>query len=443
MVSENQDKLQQVEERSIAANLNNRIRHSEGVPVYITDAHDVTLDLMLRHGVDLEQVFNINQLSQNMDDLKFWFSPDKSVKASDSPVIFLLLNRNTVSNNVMKIINASYVKTYYQDANYKYKGITERDPEAIRNQIREQYQQNFSAAASLDSFRERIQASVNQPPISTGFTKLDSILNGGLHEGIISVGAITSLGKTTFCMQIADHIAESGHDVMIFSLEMSKNELISKSISRITYETVKRKNLSVSLAKTQLGITDGCRYQRYNSEEKKLIDESIEEYKNNVAQHLYIYESVADMTVKQIGNIIEDHYNRNNEYPIVIIDYLQLLQHEDKYINSNDKLRTDVNITSLKRISRKYRIPIIAISSFNRSSYNSDNISLAAFKESGGIEYSSDIIITLQQASERPIIRSELTEKVIKLSVLKNRQGKKDEDIELIYQPAFNHYEEG
>ena len=119
-----------------------------------------------------------------------------------------------------------------------------------------------------------------------------------------------------------------------------------------------------------------------------------------------------------------------------------MLQHDDKYINSNDKLRTDVNITSLKRISRDYKIPILVISSFNRMSYDKD-ITLSAFKESGGIEYSSDIIIGLQQTSERPLARSELTERIIKLSVLKNRQGKKDESITLRYQPAFNYYIEG
>ena len=242
-------------------------------------------------------------------------------------------------------------------------------------------------------------------------------------------------------MQLADRIAESGHDVMIFSLEMSMNELIAKSISRITYEKIKAENKPLSLAKTQIGITDGSRYYHYSDDEKKIISEAINDYQNKVAQSLYIYESVAEMTVKQIGTIIDNHYERTKKHPVVIIDYLQLIQHEDKYINSNDKLRTDINISSLKRLSRKHKIPIIAISSFNRTNYGKES-NLSSFKESGGIEYSSDIIIGLDQTSVEQISGANLTKRNIRLSVMKNRQGEKDKSIEYSYIPAFNYYEE-
>lgn len=443
MVSENPEELQtKVSDCSFAAQLNNRIRNSEGRPVYIVDDHDSIMKLFLNDRVDIDNIFDVKKLASNKDELKMFFSTTKQKKDTDSPVIVLVKSRTKEVQTVMNTLNASCIEVFYQDANYLFEGITTTDRAIIRDKIRSQYRRNFSTAATIDNFRDVINSTANTPPIPTGFDGLDSILQGGLHEGLVSIGAMTSLGKTTFCMQIADHIAESGHDVMIFSLEMSKNELISKSISRITYEKVKAKNIPLSNAKTQLGITDGSRYARYSETEKSLINEAISDYTSKVAQHLYIYESVADMTTKQINEIILNHYENNKEYPVVIIDYLQLLQHEDKYINSNDKLRTDVNITSLKRISRDYKIPILVISSFNRMSYDKE-ITLAAFKESGGIEYSSDIIIGLQQTSERPIARTEMTERIIKLSVLKNRQGRKDESIMLRYQPSFNHYTEG
>lgn len=442
MVSENNPELQQVTERSYAAQLNNRIRNSNGYPVYIVDDHDSIMKLFLTDKVNIDNIFDVKKLSTDKEDMKTFFSETKIPKDTDSSVIFLVKSRSKEVKTVMNILNASCIEVFFQDANYSFSGITTNNRAEIRDQIRNQYRKNFSTAATIDNFRDVINSTANTPPIPTGFEGLDNILSGGLHEGLISIGAMTSLGKTTFCMQIADHIAANGQDVMIFSLEMSKNELISKSISRITYEKVRSQGLPISNAKTQLGITDGSRYSKYSENEKTLINEAISEYTSKVAQHLYIYESVADMTVKQINEIIENHYENNKEYPVVIIDYLQLLQHDDKYINSNDKLRTDVNITSLKRISRDYKIPILVISSFNRMSYDKD-ITLSAFKESGGIEYSSDIIIGLQQTSERPLARSELTERIIKLSVLKNRQGKKDESIILRYQPAFNYYIEG
>ena len=74
------------------------------------------------------------------------------------------------------------------------------------------------------------------PIWATGFTELDELLDGGFLGGnLILLGAISSLGKTTFALQIAENIASAGKDVLIFSLEMSKNELNAKSISRNTY----------------------------------------------------------------------------------------------------------------------------------------------------------------------------------------------------------------
>ena len=71
---------------------------------------------------------------------------------------------------------------------------------------------------------------------ATGFTELDKKLDGGfMGEQLIFLGAISSLGKTSYALQIATQIAEQGKDVLIFSLEMSKNELNAKTISRYTH----------------------------------------------------------------------------------------------------------------------------------------------------------------------------------------------------------------
>lgn len=439
MVTDNQGIQNQINDQSFAGCLNNRIRHAGGYPIYITES-TFRSQLILAH-VDDKNIFDVDKLASDIKDLKEWFFKEKIPHDTDSPVIFLVKGRSPKAAKVMDILKSSYVTVYYQDANFSFNVITSNDRKEILNQIQDSYKSNFSTAPAISKFRNVIASNANTPPIPTGFDELDRILNGGLHEGLISIGAMTSLGKTTFCMQLADRIAASGHDVMIFSLEMSMNELIAKSISRITYEKVKADNKPISLAKTQIGITDGNRYYHYSDDEKKIISEAIDEYQNKVAQTLYIYESVADMTVKQIGEIIDTHYERTYNRPVVIIDYLQLIQHEDKYINSNDKLRTDVNISSLKRLSRKHKIPIIAISSFNRTNYNKES-NLSSFKESGGIEYSSDIIIGLDQTSVEQISGANLTRRNIRLSVMKNRQGEKDKSIEYSYIPAFNYYEE-
>lgn len=109
----------------------------------------------------------------------------------------------------------------------------ERLEEEALEAEREAYMQT-SSYNHLQEFINGIAESVNTPATSTGFYSLDNTLDGGLYEGLYIIGAITSLGKTTLALQIADQIADSGRDVLIFSLEMARTELMSKSISRLT-----------------------------------------------------------------------------------------------------------------------------------------------------------------------------------------------------------------
>ena len=86
-----------------------------------------------------------------------------------------------------------------------------------------------SAQGHLQAFVDGIAESVNTPCLPTGFDALDRALDGGLYEGLYIVGAISSLGKTTLVTQIGDQIASGGQDVLVFSLEMARAELMKDS----------------------------------------------------------------------------------------------------------------------------------------------------------------------------------------------------------------------
>ena len=102
---------------------------------------------------------------------------------------------------------------------------------------------------------------------------------------------------------------------------------------------------------------------------------------------------MGDIGAAQVRDTIARHLSLTGRQPVVIIDYLQLLApHEPR---ATDKQNTDKAVMELKRASRDYKLPIIAISSFNRQNYNTP-VSMEAFKESGAIEYSSDVLIGLQ-----------------------------------------------
>lgn len=300
-----------------------------------------------------------------------------------------------------------------------------------------------NAAAHLKEFMDDIAASVDTPVISTGFKHLDEALDGGLYEGLYCIGALSSNGKTTFCLQMADAIAAAGHDVVIVSLEMARAELMAKSISRHTLLDVLANRRNMQNAKTARGITAGRRYAQYSQEELRLIQRAVAAY-GKYAGHIYIHESIGEIGAVQVRELVRQHVDYTGNTPVVLVDYLQILQPYD--LRATDKANTDKAVLELKRISRDYKTPVIAISSFNRMNY-SEEVNMSAFKESGAIEYSSDVLLGMQLtgAGAKNFNTKEAKQKNprdIEIVILKQRNGHTGDTIQFQYYPMFNYFKE-
>lgn len=340
----------------------------------------------------------------------------------------------------------------YKDANEALQGNREAFRQAVEEaeHIQDEAEQaqreaylNTSTAHYLQSFIDGIADSVNTPYIPTGFKGLDAVLDGGLYEGLYIVGAISSLGKTTLITQIADQIAQAGQDVLIFSLEMARAEIMAKSISRHTLQQVLSSGGDIRNAKTTRGITTGKRYENYSETERELINGAIVAY-SQYAEHIYISEGIGDIGAEQIRETVKQHTLFTGNTPVVIIDYLQILAPYSE--RATDKQNTDKAVMELKRISRDFKTPVIGISSFNRANY-SVAVTMEAFKESGAIEYSSDVLIGLQLkgAGKKDFDANEAKKKSpreIELVILKNRNGSTGDRLEFRYYPLFNYFEE-
>lgn len=279
----------------------------------------------------------------------------------------------------------------------------------------------------------------------TGFTELDRILNGGLYnEKLYAIGAISSLGKTTLAMQIADNIARSGRDVLIFSLEMSERELIGRSVSRLTYEITQRSKLPAGYAKTDTGIMLYEKWANYTGQEMELIEKAVFEHRDTIGHNKKILSSADGYTVNDIDAAITKHISITGRKPVVFVDYLQIIRAAGN--GMTDKQKIDNDVSTLKRAAVKHNVPIMVISSFNRDNYQ-NKASFAAFKESGSIEYSVDVCIGLQLAGvgkkDFDVDAAKAAEpREIELIVLKQRQGKTGIKIGYDYIPRFNHFAE-
>ena len=314
-----------------------------------------------------------------------------------------------------------------------------------------------TAAASFSRFEDFLTANGQRPPIPTGFNNLDRVLNGGLTAGLYIMGAISSLGKTSWILNIADNIAAAGRDVLYFSLEMSRNELMAKSISRFSFLAAAEIKAPEDDAFSTFEVMNSRGKRSLTIEQDRILDKAFRAYKEGPGRNMWIFEGVGDFGVQEITQQVEEHIRITGRRPVVFIDYLQILAPEDP--RSTDKQNTDKAVVELKRLSAKHDIPIFCISSLNRQNY-SEPITMAAFKESGAIEYGSDVLIGIQlygigyQPGEKPgnahtarirevIDKAEKEPKIdIEVKVLKNRNGGRGGSGRLLFNKKYNFFSE-
>ena len=272
----------------------------------------------------------------------------------------------------------------------------------------------------------------------TGFERLDE-MSGGLYPGLYVIAATSSLGKTTFSHQIADNLAIAGNEVLFFSMEQSRLELVTKSIARITAQEY------IIKAVTSLSVRKG--YFPDN------VKAAISKYKSGVADRLSIIEGNFNCNISFIGEYVRKYIKKNQCKPIIVIDYLQILQPAEDNKHMTTKETVDSTVTELKRISREHDITVFIISSVNRANYLTP-IDFESLKESGGIEYTADVIWGLQlQCLNEPLfseankikekrlrIRQEKAAepRKIELLCLKNRYGVANYSCGFDYYPKYD-----
>ena len=305
-----------------------------------------------------------------------------------------------------------------------------------------------SAKGMISGFMAQIYAVDPSDAIPTGLKNLDRLLDGGLYPGLYILGAMSSLGKTSLVLQIADRISENETDVLFFTAEQSIQELMAKSLSRIVGVMMSRGEVHDGISPRQ--ILRGA--SRWTSEERKALELAVERYTIG-SGHLWIIESDASretdgrgsgdrIGIDTIRNAVSRHLDMTGRRPVVIIDYLQILQPSDQTGKKSDKQNTDELVSELRRLSVMERVPLLAISSLNRAAYYGP-LGLDSFKESGSIEYSADVILALQprglrdkagkagKNSEADYVRIYENQerrpiRDMEIHVLKNRMGPRD-----------------
>lgn len=227
----------------------------------------------------------------------------------------------------------------------------------------------------------------------TGLSALDEATGGLVRAGLTVLGAPCGTGKTTLCLNIADNLAKAGMDVLFFSLEMPRRELILKSLSSETLRLGAKEAVPVN--------------ELANNADSPAVKSALEAYSRYAGR---VFMPGMTPTQDALEACVRRHIEATGNIPFVVVDYLQLLSPDGARAHLSDKQALDRVVYALKSLCRATGVTMLVVSSLNRQGYH--DICMEAFKESGSIEYSSDLLLGLKCDGSRAEVK-----------VLKHRYG--------------------
>ena len=236
----------------------------------------------------------------------------------------------------------------------------------------------------------------------TGFPALDNVIVGLSGSDLILVGARPGMGKTAFAMNIATQAAEKlGKTVCIFSLEMSGEQLALRMLSS---------EAQVDSYKMRTGRIDDPEWKSIAYAASKLAELDI---------------LIDDTPGASVANVIAKMRRVKNP-GLIVIDYLQLMQGDERRRSDNRVQEVGDISRGLKLLAKKLNIPVIACAQLSRGpeSRTDKRPMLSDLRDSGAIEQDADIVLFLYR--DEYYKDKENTRSLAEVIVAKNRHGSLD-----------------
>lgn len=245
----------------------------------------------------------------------------------------------------------------------------------------------------LDYLRNSFLSDIDRAKLfskrKTGYSNIDKY--NSLLPGLHVIGAVTGVGKTTFCGQMADYLAGAGEHVLYFALEQTELELVSKGLARLTaQEVIKRLGADALTKYTHTDAMTAIDIRK--GDNTTALQRAIESYQH-IGGNLRIVECDFNTNTQKIIQTVYDFMKKYRVRPVVFVDYLQLVRNPDRRLSTKDAV--DDNIRAFKKLSAECNLTVFVISSLNRQNYLSV-VDFESFKESGAIEYTADVIYGMQ-----------------------------------------------
>lgn len=270
---------------------------------------------------------------------------------------------------------------------------------------------------AMDKIEKASHNSGGVTGIATGFIDLDYRTAGMQPSDLVLIAARPSMGKTAFVLNIAQYVAfHSGECVAIFSLEMSKEQLVNRLFameSKVDSQHLRTGNLS-------------------DMEWEKLIESA-----GMIGQSKLIIDDTPGISIADMRSKCRK-FKLEMDLKMIIIDYLQLMSGSGKGTDSRQQEISDIS-RSLKALARELQVPVLALSQLSRAVEQRPDHRpmLSDLRESGAIEQDADVVMFIY----RDDYYNPDTEKkgIAEINIAKQRNGPIG-TIDLVWLPEFTKF---
>lgn len=238
----------------------------------------------------------------------------------------------------------------------------------------------------IDIFLQSIQGD-KYKPYPTGIKDIDNRLGGGLiKQWLILIGAEPGAGKTAFACQIMENYARQGQECIYFNLEMSKEQLLARSICRIAYQS----------EKAEMNALQVLRGYKHTERERDIINRAAATYKKEISPAL-IYNpdntgTNIDAILKNMEDKAEAAEKAGKPAPFICLDYLQLVSGGEREDVISTLKRA---VFGMKKYALKHNSIVICIMAQSRAANSSGKATISAGRDTSNLEYTCDLQIQM------------------------------------------------
>ncbi len=243
--------------------------------------------------------------------------------------------------------------------------------------------------------------------VATGYIDLDNKLGGLQKSDLVILAARPSMGKTSLALDIARNVAvNSKQAVGIFSLEMSKDQLVDRLLSA---------EADVNLWKLRTGhLSD----EGPNNDFHRIADAMA-----RLSEAPLFIDDTAGSSIMEIRTKAR-RLQAEQDLGLIVIDYLQLMQGSSS--NNDNRVQEVSEISrSLKSLSRELNVPVLALSQLNRAVETRPDKRplLADLRESGSIEQDADVVMFIYREDMYNKDRVSDRPNIAEIHIAKHRNG--------------------